>query len=335
MRTKAQSELKFNISLSKPKRHLELYGVVLGGGNGKRMEEFVFHHLGSAPPKQFVAFTGRRSMIQHTIDRVTSIIPKENILIVVDATHHQEVQSQLGDLSPDTILYQPFNRETAPGIMLPLTKLYTKDPNGIIAVFPSDHFILEETRFMEYVLLAKRVIEIYPDQVALLGMEPDGPEPDFGWIQPGETLFGLDEVDIRKVERFHEKPDPKSAHYFFNQSYLWNTMVVVARCSTLWKLFRKALPHIQDHFDKIYRAVDTPTEEKVIFREYQEMGSATFSHAVLERFSSQLIVINVRDVFWSDWGSGHRVVKTLNQIGRTVNVKRGLSIVEEKTAAGR
>jgi signal transduction histidine kinase len=62
---------------------------------------------------------------------------------------------QLAHRASETVILQPANRETAPGTLLPLTHVLRADPEAIVALFPSDHFVHQEERFMAHVLVAQ------------------------------------------------------------------------------------------------------------------------------------------------------------------------------------
>lgn len=240
--------------------------------------------------------------------RAEKLIPKEKLLMVVDPRHDEAIREQLKDRPAGTLIFQPINRETAPGILLPLSHIYKTNPDSTVAIFPSDHFILEEDHFMEPIRFAMKAVQIFPEKIVLLGVQPDGPEMDYGWIQSGEKLLESNGMALCRVKQFHEKPD---------EGFLRNTLVMVTRCSTLWRLVKEALPRIHRRFEKILSAIGgTPDEENIILQEYQEMDQANISHTLLEKNASSLLVIHVRDVFWSDWGNGLRVMETLKKIGR-------------------
>ncbi|MHB8483046.1 MAG: sugar phosphate nucleotidyltransferase, partial [Nitrospiria bacterium] len=264
MRVKENIRVSVMAEFSNPGKLTDTYGIVLAGGNGKRMEDFIYRFYGCRYPKQYVNFTGGGSMIQHTLRRAEKLIPRERLLVVADPKHRDIIEHQLKDRPLNTIIFQPHNRETAPGILLPLATIFKKKPESTVAIFPADHFILEEDRFMEYIRFARRAVQLFPDEVVLLGVQPRAPEPEYGWIQPGKRILGLNGMEISQVEGFHEKPDPAKAGHFFNQGYLWNTLVMVARCSTLWNLALKALPGMRDHFEKILNALGTSEEQRVI-----------------------------------------------------------------------
>ncbi|MFI5304786.1 MAG: sugar phosphate nucleotidyltransferase [Nitrospiria bacterium] len=300
-------------------RNSDLYGVILAGGNGKRLNSFIKRNYGLDEPKQFIAFTGKRTMIQHTTDRIGRLIPKEKQFAVLDAKYASTIHHYLSDFPIENLVYQPVNRETAPGILLPLARVLKRNPNSHVAIFPSDHFILHEECFMEHVQMAHKIIHQFPDYVVLLGAQPEGPETEYGWIEPCETLLFTNGTELKPVKTFHEKPDIESAQRFFDNGYLWNTMIMIARGSTLWGMVLDTVPGLQSHFKNIYDSLGTAEEETVISREYEKMASVNISDSVLEKCPSHLLVLATKDVVWSDWGNESRVLETLNKIGISLN----------------
>jgi mannose-1-phosphate guanylyltransferase len=149
-------------------------GIILAAGEGIRLRPFVEKLRGCALPKQYVNFIGKRSMLEHTFSRAQKMIPAERLFTVVSQNHlrYPEVAQQLSSRPTACIVEQPDNRDTGPGLLLPLAHLYRRYADSIVVVFPSDHFILEEDRFMAYVDQAFRVVEQDPAKVVLLGVHP-------------------------------------------------------------------------------------------------------------------------------------------------------------------
>ena len=137
-------------------RNSLLWGLVLAAGDGTRLQSYIQKIRGENLPKQYVNFIGRCSMLEHTVDRAEKLIPQQQIVTVVSKHHLRfaAVQRQLARQLPTNIILQPENKETLPGILLPLMHVYKRCPKGIVALFPSDHFILEEDRFMYHVAQA-------------------------------------------------------------------------------------------------------------------------------------------------------------------------------------
>src|SRR5271169_5308005 len=104
------------------------WGIILSGGEGTRLEQFIKRIYGIVRPKQYCALVGTRTMLQHTLDRAKSLLPSQKILTVINNSHLKYVQTQLEDQPPETVLVQPCNRETAAGILLSLLHVYAQDP---------------------------------------------------------------------------------------------------------------------------------------------------------------------------------------------------------------
>jgi len=289
-----------------------LWGVILAGGEGKRLRPFLRYVQGTERPKQFCAIIGTRSMLRHTVDRARWLIPAERTVIVVTAGHRPFVAGDLVAEPPRILLEQPRNRDTAPGILLPLLAILRRDPEARVVLFPSDHFVLEEGRFMTHVAEAVAAIGRAPDRVALLGIAPEHPGPGYGWIEAGAPLGGSPLLEVR---RFWEKPDAAMARRLFARGCLLNTFVMVAAARRLWDLTREFLPDLAARFERIHRAWESPRREAVLRDEYAAMRPGNFSREVLERDAGRLAVLPVQEVLWSDWGEPARVVETVRRMG--------------------
>jgi mannose-1-phosphate guanylyltransferase len=161
-------------------------GIVLAGGEGKRLQPFVYQLRGDRLPKQYVGFIDARSMLEQSFDRAEKLIPAERLFTIASRSHlnYFEAGKQLAARPAHTVILQPLNRETAPGVLLPLMHIYKRFPRATVAVFPSDHFIWEEDLFMAYVELAFQWVEQDPSAIVLMGTKPTQPDPEYGYIVP-------------------------------------------------------------------------------------------------------------------------------------------------------
>jgi mannose-1-phosphate guanylyltransferase len=294
-------------------------GIVLSGGDGRRLQLFVHKLLGIDLPKQYISFTGTRSMLEHTFGRAERLISPERIFTVVAQDHlkHASVQKQLGSRPPRTIVIQPVNRETGPGLLLPLVHLFMHYPDSTVAVFPSDHFILQEDLFITYVRQAFEAVEKCPAKILLLGVAPTDLEPEYGYILPESG--GLDLMSsVQNIKTFIEKPEPERAAQAILSGALWNTMVMVFRPRIFLHLVGLAAPKLYRSFRRIYQALNTPGEYSTIEKVYEQLEPVNLSKDLLEIFClysrNQLSVIRMKDLFWSDWGSEGRIIATLKRL---------------------
>lgn len=298
-----------------------LCGLVLSGGEGRRLKPFIRRLRGDSLPKQYVRFTGAHSMLEHTYRRAEKLIARERIFTVVNLTHmkHQDVVDQVGRRAPGTVVFQPENRETGPGLLLPLMHIHKRYANAIVAVFPSDQFIWEEDRLMRYVRLAHAIVKRAPSTLVLLGIKPDYEEPEYGYIVPNFES-SANGWGLGTVAEFVEKPDITRVHALTARGALWNTMMMVFKASALLQWVEELRPEMYRRFKCIYAAIGTPSEKVVVREIYGELETVNFSKELLEPLARQhpdrLAVLPVSNVTWSDWGSESRIVKTLRRIGR-------------------
>ncbi|MGE0823735.1 MAG: sugar phosphate nucleotidyltransferase [Candidatus Binatia bacterium] len=297
----------------KPASERPLWGIVLAAGEGTRTREFLAQLCGGRGIKQFCAVTGRRSMLQHTLDRVQQLIPRERIVVIVSTDHRAEVEAQLAAWPAENLILQPRNRDTAPGILLPLASISSRDPLANVAIFPSDHFIQQEGRFMRAVRRAVAEVERFPQDFVLLGMAPDKVEEGYGWIEPG-TREGR--RTTLSVQRFWEKPDLLTRRALFARGALWNTFVCVSWAPTVWHLVQQVAPDVAAAFAEIRQVIGTPAAAAVIERVYATLRSVNFSSGVCAPLVARLRVFPVPEVGWSDWGSPQRISDTLARLGK-------------------
>lgn len=294
-------------------REGQLWGIVLAAGEGTRVRDFLTGLCGGRGIKQFCAVIGRRSMLEHTLARVEWLIPRQRILVVVSSDHQEEVAQQLASWPADNVICQPVNRDTAPGVLLPLAYVSQRDPLATVAIFPSDHFILREGLFMAHVRRAVEEIRRLPWKLILLGMTPDGAEEGSEWIEPAAEEHGHTTL---RVARFWEKPSPAQARELLRGGALWNTFVCVARAATVWAMTRQVAPDLCSAFTAIRWALQRSPASRLIERGYETLRPVNFSSEICQPLPSWLRVLPVPEVGWSDWGSEARICASLQRIGK-------------------
>lgn len=294
----------------------QLWSIILAGGEGTRLRALVHRWLGRPKPKQYCAFVGARSMFQHTLDRATRLTPPDRMVTVVARRHRHDALAQLEGREGSTILFQPANRDTAAGVFLPLTYIRARAPQATVVLYPSDHFVYPEDRFVETVQHMVRIAESQRDRVVMLGVAPDRLELDYGWIQPGQSTADRSGEPTQPVSSFLEKPDAAQADAALRAGALWNTLVCAATVEQLWTLGWQCLPDMMPLFDRLSQAIGGSEEGRALDAIYRDMPVKNFSSDLLQRVPEQLAVIELTGVLWSDWGKPERIAETLRRIDR-------------------
>jgi mannose-1-phosphate guanylyltransferase len=237
---------------------------------------------------------------------------------VVAHGHRPDALTQLEQRGVGTLVLQPENRDTAAGIFLPLTYVRARDPDATVVIYPSDHFVYPESRFLDVVRQATGVAESLSDRVLLLGVMPDRLELEYGWILPGAPVsVGALGATVQTVRAFLEKPSAAQADVALSAGALWNTFVMVSKVSALWALGTKYFPDILQPFERLEQAIGSPEESHVLEAIYQDMPRKNFSSDLLQRVPDCVAVMELTGVLWSDWGKPERIAETLRRIART------------------
>ena len=307
----ARRELNFDESLVRletmaPRPRVAL---LLAGGDGMRLQELTRQITGAPIPKQFCRLLYGRSLLEATLFRTRHFATGERTRVVVNQDHLPLAHAQLRSLHPRNILVQPCNRDTGPGITFALQRIAQTDPDATVAVFPTDHYIDDDRVFMAHVLRAACLTSAFPEKIAILGIAPDEPETGYGYVVPAQPLrTSITPWRVFKVESFCEKPDIATAHRLIVAGGLWNTFVMVFKVAFMMQLLRELAPAgSAGLFD------DTISQEELA-RMYRSLPPWNFSTEVLARIPEHLLVLEIDDVRWSDWGTRESVERTYQRL---------------------
>lgn len=297
--------------------------VVLAGGEGTRLRDYVRNRFGREVPKQYCAFSGGRTMLQHTLDRARRFAPPSRIVTIVGSNHAELALPQLEDRC-DHLLSQPACRDTGPGLYLPLAYIRAWDPKARVIVFPADHYIAPEREFGARLGQALAHTSAFPEAIVTLGVPPAEPDPDFGYI----LLDGAVKGDLRRVRGFIEKPEPAVAEALCTHDALWNTLILCASLSAFWDAGHVAQPSMMEAMETFLPHVDSPREEDALRTLFETVRPINLSRDMLERVPERLLAMPLSGVTWSDWGRAERIEATLAMASAnrpTVRLKGGLA----------
>jgi len=280
------------------------WGIILAGGNGTRLQHYIKARFGEYRPKQYCALIGRRSMLRHTIDRISQMFSLDHLLTTVSAQHLSWAFGDLHDRLPGTVVIQPINRETGPGILLPLLHVHNADPKAVVGLFPADHFILQEERYRSFVSKAYEFAADHPGTIVMLGIAPSSLQFGYGWIEKGDRMLS---EDFASVKKFWEKPDAHLMHYLHEKKCLWNTMTLIGTTEVFLNLLEEHMNEVFVPSQRIVKSLGTTFEADVTEDVFRKLPSVNFSHSVLEKVPHKLSVLQMNGIYWNDWGDESRI----------------------------
>lgn len=269
------------------------WALVLAAGSGTRLSA-----LTAGAPKQYCSLSGGPSLLREALDRAGRFAPPERTVVIVADEHRTFWRRELAGHPAENVVVQPLNRGTAVGILLPLLAILDRDRDARIAMFPSDHFVADEAVLQRSVERGFRVVEGSPERIVLLGVEPDAPDSEYGWIVPGAP-FGDDAFGIHT---FVEKPRPELATGLLHRGGVWNSFILVAHGAELRALYARRRPSLLGAL-----AFAPRDPGPALSRLYAALPSSDFSRELLQGSEDRLALVPVPFCGWSDLGTPARV----------------------------
>jgi mannose-1-phosphate guanylyltransferase len=275
--------------------------VILAGGSGTRF----WPRSRRAHAKQVLALDGERSMIQQTVERLKPLAGLDKTWVITNKYLAGEIAEQLPGLPAGQIVQEPAARNTAPACGLAAFLIERQNPDAVLGVFPSDHVIADEPRFLK--ALQKGVaVAAAGENMVVLGIEPTRAETGYGYIETGD--YTRDDSALH-VRRFIEKPNQnRAAEFVAAGSYFWNSGIFLWSARTLANAVREHLPETAPLLESIAAAYGTPSFEEVFRSLYPKCENISVDYAVLEPRSakgehlSHLYCIPA-EFTWNDLGS--------------------------------
>ncbi len=270
------------------------WAVVLAAGEGRRLAA-----LTRGVPKQYCSFGRPGCMLEWAVERALGVTTTERLVTVVAREHRSFFQPLAGGLG--TVVEQPSNRGTAAGILLPLLDICQRDPDATVLLLPSDHFVADEAALQEGLALAVERARADRKRTFLLGIEPDGPDTEYGWIVPA----GGD-----RVAAFVEKPGAPRAAELFAVGALWNAFMLASSARALVALFSRAVPGLLRSFRAARGRAD---RERALDNLYALLPPTDFSRDVLSACAGDLGLVRAPACGWTDLGTPARLLGLLER----------------------
>jgi mannose-1-phosphate guanylyltransferase len=301
---------------------------VLAGGEGKRLRALTTRPCGTSVPKQYCSLHGGHSLLEDAIARAQRVVAPDRICTIVAQQHREwwtESQALLEALELGNLIVQPRNLGTGIGILFSLLHILAKDPQAQLVLLPADHYVRDEATLNGALLQALERLDRNADRPILLGLQPDEPDTDFGYVLPGDP----DPLGGHTVARFIEKPGYSVAREIIDAGGLCNTFIMVASARTLLDLFlpryAALVMEMQVGLAKGQTAGSPTGSWPALLNLYDRLPELDFSRDLLEGHAADLCVLRVPPCGWSDLGTPRRVAEIVQRFAPDEPVDRELT----------
>ena len=276
---------------------LPVYAVIMAGGPGTRF----WPKSRQSKPKQFLSLTGPDSLLHAAFARSRLLAPWERCWVLTDIAYGKEVAEQLPQLPDSNIVLEPANRDTAPCIGLAAWKILRQEPNAVMVVLPSDHYIADDEAFCKTLNAAIAHAAATADLVTI-GIHPSGPETGYGYIEKGDFLQKEHGKAVFRAKRFVEKPPREQAVAMLDAGgYYWNSGIFVFRADAILKAIEEYLPELNQGLRSILPHLGTPVEKEILSALYPTLPKISLDYGIMEK--SPRVAMVAGRFLWDDIGT--------------------------------
>lgn len=266
--------------------------VIIAGGSGTRLWPLST----SENPKQLLALTGERTMVQQAYDRALKL--GGDVYVITEASHANSLRKQIPELTDDRFLIEPGRRGTAHCIVFALDYIARHhDHDEPVAFIHSDHNVRDLNGFARSFNTAARV-SAANGEIVLIGIEPTFPSTSFGYIERDGVVD--DSAGVYNVQSFKEKPNYETAlRYVESGNYLWNCGYFVGSVNTFLTELERSAPELQQSFNRLAQIGEFGGQE---YNEaYLSLDNQVIDIALIEKAKKLAVVSASFD--WMDIGN--------------------------------
>jgi len=278
-----------------------LIPVILCGGTGTRLWPL----SRSTYPKQYWNLTGKnkQTLLQQTQLRLEGIQGISEPIFICHEDHRFIVAEQIREINikPNSIVLEPFGRNTAPAIAIAALKALEEGNEPLLLVLSADHEINEVNKFHATIQAGRKCAE--EGRLVTFGIVPSGPETGYGYIEAISALEENKNLTGVNIARFVEKPDQETAKKFIkDKKFTWNSGIFLFKANTILNELERLEPELL----KACKAALKKGENDLDFlrldkKAFSKCANLAIDVAVMER--TNLGTVLPLNAGWNDIGS--------------------------------
>lgn len=265
--------------------------VIPAGGAGTRL----WPRSRRSRPKHTLPFGGGgRSLLRDTYDRIRGL--SDDVYVVTELRQREIIESVLPEIDSKHLIIEPTARGTTNAYGLAALTVDEQHPDAVMLAMASDHVVRGRAEVTKAVRAAVRAAAT-TDSLVLFGLKPTFPSTGLGYIHaPRRGPAGT-----RRVERFTEKPDLRTARKFLKAGgYYWNLAWFAWKTDVFLQELKQHAPRHVAGLQRVMQA-RRAGDEAAAAALYRRLPVEVVDRSVLEKTDRLLLVPAAFD--WADIGS--------------------------------
>ena len=229
----------------------DLIPVILSGGSGSRLWPL----SRASYPKQYLNLDENNnfSLLQNTFLRLKGLNKLREPIIISNEEQRFIVAEQMREINvkPNSIILEPFGKNTAPAIALAALTALRNKKDPILLTLSSDHKIDDDENFKN--AIEKGLLSVKNGRIVTFGIVPSRPETGYGYIESFEEISNTNKVS--NIKKFIEKPNLELAKKLIRKkNYFWNSGIFLCKSSIFLNQLEKFEPEILSTCKKALKA---------------------------------------------------------------------------------
>jgi len=281
------------------------YAVILAGGGGTRL----WPMSRKSSPKQLLPLIDDRTLFKMSVERLAPLFPLERVFVVTGPDYVDKMRQETPEIPVENYIIEPYGRDSAPATALAIAVIHKRDPDAVIALLASDHFIEKEKSFID---ILKNAYDFAQNEyIVTLGIAPSFPATGFGYIRQGDLIEKHNGYECYSSLGFTEKPDVVLATEFLaSGQYSWNSGMFIWKTERAIAEFERQQPEIYSLLEELNPTIDSPGFHATLLSVWEKMPKTSIDFGIMEN-AEKMAVIPI-EIGWNDvgsWGSLYDVVK--------------------------
>lgn len=296
------------------------YALIMAGGGGTRLWPLSRKDR----PKQALPLVDDQSMFRVSVERLLPLLPPERIFVVTGASMVEGLHRDVPELPEENFVIEPFGQNSGPAAGLGTTRILAQDPEAVIAILTADHHIADLEGFRTSLIAAHDMAQ--KGYIVTLGISPNYPAIGFGYIERGDFIERLGDLDIYHSNRFVEKPDLETAIQFLSSGkFSWNSGMFIWKAQQALDEFERQQPEMYQYFQSMMESYGSPDYQNCVETHWPQMVKLPIDYLIME--DAQNVAVIPVDIGWSDIGSWSALYDVLAENAssdeRKENILRG------------
>ena len=253
------------------------------------------------PAGAFAAPLDRRALLEMTLWRARSIVPREQIVAVIERAQSRYLIEALVTLPGENLILQPCHRGSALEVLLAVLTILECDPLARIIALPAYHYVGNETALADSLLDAAIPTAQTRNNLAVIGIKPEAADPAPRYIVPGRWF----EDGTRALLRIVKPSGRVMARDLVARGALWDSSIVAARALVLREILRRRLPDLVDQMETAL-AQGADMRQRALTQLHARLPSIDLSYVLAQGAGAECRVITSRSCGWSNRASAQR-----------------------------